>query len=144
MKFICDLNQQEIFTTNNGKLWCYNNWKASTENPFFTLTSAICSRLFLYEFKAFTKEEMNKILWYCIKDIEINIQKDALEYLIISSSGDARAMLTLLNFAYKVSKEIDITLLKELRENVMEMGFIIWYTLWFSKCYDKVFTRFRY
>ncbi len=95
---------------------------ASTENPFFTLTSAIRSRSFLYEFKAFTKEEMDKILDIALKDIEINIYEDALEYLITSSSGDARAMLTLLNFAYKVSKNIDINLLKELRENVIGDG----------------------
>ena len=95
---------------------------ASTENPFFTLTSAIRSRSFLYEFKAFTKDEMNKILDIALKDIEINIEPLALEYLITSSSGDARAMLTLLNFAYKVSKDINIDLLKELRENVIGDG----------------------
>ena len=95
---------------------------ASTENPFFTLTSAIRSRSFLYEFKAFTKEEMNKILYIALKDIDINIDETAKEYLIISSSGDARAMLTLLNFSYKVSKNIDINLLKELRENVIGDG----------------------
>ena len=95
---------------------------ASTENPFFTLTSAIRSRSFLYEFKAFTKDEMNKILDIALKDIEINIEPLALEYLITSSSGDARAMLTLLNFAYKVSKNIELSLLRELRENVIGDG----------------------
>ena len=65
---------------------------------------------------------MNKILDIALKDIEINIHEDALEYLITSSSGDARAMLTLLNFAYKVSKDINISLLKELRENVIGDG----------------------
>ncbi|MCT7571535.1 replication-associated recombination protein A [Aliarcobacter butzleri] len=95
---------------------------ASTENPFFTLTSAIRSRSFLYEFKPFTKDEMNKILYIALKDIDINISDEAKEYLIISSSGDARAMLTLLNFSYKVSKDINIDLLKELRENVIGDG----------------------
>lgn len=95
---------------------------ASTENPFFTLTNAIRSRSFLYEFKPFTKDEMNKILYIALKDIDININDEAKEYLIISSSGDARAMLTLLNFSYKVSKDINIDLLKELRENVIGDG----------------------
>ncbi|MDN5127363.1 replication-associated recombination protein A [Aliarcobacter butzleri] len=95
---------------------------ASTENPFFTLTNAIRSRSFLYEFKPFTKDEMNKILYIALKDIDINISDEAKEYLIISSSGDARAMLTLLNFSYKVSKDINIGLLKELRENVIGDG----------------------
>lgn len=95
---------------------------ASTENPFFTLTNAIRSRSFLYEFKPFTKDEMNKILYIALKDIDINISDEAKEYLLISSSGDARAMLTLLNFSYKVSKDINIDLLKELRENVIGDG----------------------
>jgi len=95
---------------------------ASTENPFFTLTNAIRSRSFLYEFKAFTKEEMEKILLVALIDIDVNITQEAKEHLIHSSSGDARAMLTLLNFSYKVSKEIDITLIKELRENVIGDG----------------------
>lgn len=95
---------------------------ASTENPFFTLTNAIRSRSFLYEFKPFTKDEMNKILYIALKDIDININDEAKEYLIISSSGDARAMLTLLNFSYKVSKDINIDILKELRENVIGDG----------------------
>lgn len=95
---------------------------ASTENPFFTLTNAIRSRSFLYEFKAFTKEEMIKILAKATNEVDVSFTSSAKEYLIVSSSGDARAMLTLLNFAYKVSKEIDIDLLRELRENVIGDG----------------------
>ena len=95
---------------------------ASTENPFFTLTNAIRSRSFLYEFKAFTKDEMYKILNKAINEVDVNFDENAVDYLIVSSSGDARAMLTLLNFAYKVSKNITIELLKELRENVIGDG----------------------
>jgi len=95
---------------------------ASTENPFFTLTNAIRSRAFLYEFKAFTQDEMNKILQIALKDVDADLEDEAKEYLILSSSGDARAMLTLLNFSYKVSKDINIDLLKQLRENVIGDG----------------------
>jgi len=95
---------------------------ASTENPFFTLTSAIRSRAFLYEFKAFEYIDMLKILDFALKDIDINISSNAKEYLISSSSGDARALLTLLNFSYKVSKDIDIELLRQLREKVIGDG----------------------
>lgn len=95
---------------------------ASTENPFFTLTNAIRSRSFLYEFKSFTQDEMNKILQIALKDVDIKLNDDTKEYLILSSSGDARAMLTLLNFSYKVSKNITVDLLKELRENVIGDG----------------------
>ena len=89
---------------------------ASTENPFFTLTSAIRSRSFLFEFKAFTKEEMNEVLNRAQKSISFKLNKEAREYLILSSSGDARAMLNLLNFALKINTNIELRTLKELRE----------------------------
>ncbi|RXJ97161.1 recombinase RarA [Arcobacter sp. AHV-9/2010] len=95
---------------------------ASTENPFFTLTSAIRSRSFLYEFLPFTYDEMENILKTVLKDIDINLSSEVKDYLIYSSSGDARAMLTLLNFAYKVNQNISIDTLKQLRANVIGDG----------------------
>ena len=95
---------------------------ASTENPFFTLTSAIRSRSFLYEFLPFTYNEMERILNIVLKDIDITLSNEAKEYLIYSSSGDARAMLTLLNFSYKANQEISLNSLKELRANVIGDG----------------------
>ena len=95
---------------------------ASTENPFFTLTSAIRSRSFLYEFLPFTYNEMERILNIVLKDIDITLSNEVKEYLIYSSSGDARAMLTLLNFSYKADQEISLNSLKELRANVIGDG----------------------
>ncbi|MGB0989338.1 MAG: replication-associated recombination protein A, partial [Halarcobacter sp.] len=89
---------------------------ASTENPFFTLTNAIRSRSFLYEFRAFTKEEMEEVLKRTFNHISYTIDNDAREYLILSSSGDARAMLNLLNFAVKIDSHVTMKILKELRE----------------------------
>ena len=95
---------------------------ASTENPFFTLTSAIRSRSFLYEFLPFNYGELLDILNKVFKDVDIKIDKESIDYLIYSSSGDARAMLTLLNFAYKVNNQVDINILKELRKNIIGDG----------------------
>ena len=95
---------------------------ASTENPFFTLTSAIRSRSFLYEFLPFNYDELLDILNEVFKDIDITLSNEAKEYLIYSSSGDARAMLTLLNFSYKANQEISLNTLKELRANVIGDG----------------------
>jgi len=96
---------------------------ASTENPFFTLTAGIRSRSFLYEFKAHDKEDLNELLNKALIQLKnINIDNEAKEYLINSSSGDARAMLNLLDFAYKVSNNINIDLLKELRVNSIGDG----------------------
>ncbi|MGJ0315565.1 replication-associated recombination protein A [Aliarcobacter cryaerophilus] len=95
---------------------------ASTENPFFTLTNAIRSRSFLYEFLPFSYDEMEKILNIVLKDIDITLSNEVKDYLIYSSSGDARAMLTLLNFSYKANQEITLATLKELRANVIGDG----------------------
>ena len=95
---------------------------ASTENPFFTLTNAIRSRSFLYEFLPFSYNEMERILNIVLKDIDITLSNEVKDYLIYSSSGDARAMLTLLNFSYKANQEISLNTLKELRANVIGDG----------------------
>lgn len=114
-------NQQEVLLPVMENYYA-NIIGASTENPFFTLTNAIRSRSFLYKFESFTNIELENILDVVIKDEEILLSKDAQEYLINSSDGDARAMLTLLNFAYKVNKEIDISVLKELRNEAIVDG----------------------
>lgn len=95
---------------------------ASTENPFFTLTSAIRSRSFLYEFKPLTNIELDGIIQTALNSSDITLSKEAREYLIASSSGDARAMLNLLNFASKIENNISFETLKELRSNVIGDG----------------------
>ncbi len=95
---------------------------ASTENPFFTLTNGIRSRGFLYEFKPLNYQELENLTNKAIKELNITINQEAIEYLIVSSSGDGRALLNLIDFASKVDKEITIKLLKELRETSMGDG----------------------
>ncbi|PHR73379.1 MAG: recombinase RarA [Arcobacter sp.] len=95
---------------------------ASTENPFFTLTSAIRSRSFLFEFLALNKEELENILLYAQKELDCTLKPEEKEYLINTSSGDARAMLNLIDFAYKVEGNITLEILKELRQNVIGDG----------------------
>ena len=95
---------------------------ASTENPFFTLTNAIRSRSFLFEFEAFKRDELIQILAFAQKEAQIALNDDCIDYLINSSSGDARAMLNLLEFAYKCNSDITIETLKQLRQNVIGDG----------------------
>ena len=95
---------------------------ASTENPFFTLTNAIRSRSFLFEFKSLTNEDLEQVLNSAINNADLTIDKECKEYLINSSGGDARAMLNLLNFASKISKKIDIEVLRDLRKDSIVDG----------------------
>ena len=77
---------------------------ASTENPFFSLTNGIRSRSFIYEFKTLTYKELENLLYKAIKSLDITIDKEAIEYVIVSSSGDGRALLNLLDFTSKIRK----------------------------------------
>ncbi len=95
---------------------------ASTENPYFTLTSGIRSRSMLFEFKALTKEDLDEILTRVSKKINFEIEKEAKEYLISSSAGDARAMLNLLEYALHVQNKIDLNVLKNLRPSALKDG----------------------
>ncbi|MFA7090287.1 MAG: recombinase RarA, partial [Arcobacteraceae bacterium] len=95
---------------------------ASTENPFFTLTNAIRSRSFTYEFKSLSINELQKVLEQALGIIEVELNFEAREYLLNSSSGDARALLNLLDFASKVSKNITLEILLELRSKSIGDG----------------------
>jgi len=95
---------------------------ASTENPFFSLTNGIRSRAFLYEFKPLSYQELESLTKKAIEKLDITLDQETLEYLIVSSSGDGRALLNLLDFGSKVDNKITLPLLKELRETAMGDG----------------------
>ncbi len=95
---------------------------ASTENPYFTLTSGIRSRSMLFEFFPLENEDLEEILKKTEKEMDFRIEKDAREYLISSSSGDVRSMLNLLEFALKVNNNIDLKTLKALRSSALKDG----------------------
>jgi putative ATPase len=91
---------------------------ASTENPFYTLTSAIRSRSMVFEFKKLKESHLSQI----IDLLDLDIEEKAKEYAISSSGGDARAMLNLLDFGSKVSSPIDLETLKSLRPTSLNDG----------------------
>ncbi|QFR48388.1 replication-associated recombination protein A [Sulfurimonas lithotrophica] len=112
-------NQQEVLLPvmeNNSILLI----GASTENPFFSLTSAIRSRSMLFELYPINNDSLNKLLERFLKDLTIDA--DAKEYLVASSGGDARAMLKLLEFASNLDKHITLQNLKSLRPNALSAG----------------------
>ncbi len=114
-------NQQEVLLPvmgNNSVLII----GASTENPFFSLTSAIRSRSMLFELHAVSHAALQKLLYRAIERGGLSIDKDAQEYLIASSGGDARAMLKLIEFASEVNTNVTIELLKSLRPNALQAG----------------------
>lgn len=88
---------------------------ATTENPKFTVSSGIRSRMMIFEFKSLSYDDLEKLLSDIQKSVYFQINQDAKEYLISSSSGDARSMLNLLEYALSVDKNISLKTLKTLR-----------------------------
>ena len=114
-------NQQEVLLPvmeNNSVLVI----GASTENPFFTLTSAIRSRSMLFELKHISKDALYKLLARAISLNNLSIDDATKEYLVASSGGDARAMLKLLEFSANIDTKITIEVLKQLRPNALQAG----------------------
>jgi len=114
-------NQQEVLLPvmeNNSVLVI----GASTENPFFSLTSAIRSRSMLFELKHISNSALQTLLSKAIEKYELIIDEETQEYLVSSSGGDARAMLKLLEFASNLNATIDIETLKSLRPNALQAG----------------------
>jgi len=114
-------NQQEVLLPvmeNNSVLII----GASTENPFFSLTSAIRSRSMLFELKNIGDEALYKLLDRAIESSSIECENDAKEYLVKSSGGDARAMLKLLEFSSNIDTHITLDILKSLRPSALSGG----------------------
>ncbi|QCD43869.1 replication-associated recombination protein A [Campylobacter mucosalis] len=95
---------------------------ASTENPFFTLSSGIRSRSMLFEFKPLNSADFEKLLLNVQKSVNFSIENDAKEYLFKSSGGDARSFLNLLEFALTIDTNVTLQNLKILRANAVNEG----------------------
>jgi putative ATPase len=95
---------------------------ASTENPYFTLTSGIRSRSMLFEFKPIERDEFEKLFQRVEKELSIMIEKSSKEYLIDSSAGDVRALLNLLEYALNIDEKLSLETLKTLRPSALKDG----------------------
>jgi putative ATPase len=88
---------------------------ATTENPFFAVNSALVSRSQIFQFQALTEAEISALVRRAIQDpengygkLKMSIDDDALNFIAISSDGDARRALTALEIAVlSQSKERD-------------------------------------
>jgi len=95
---------------------------ASTQNPYYSLTSAIRSRSHSFQLNSISTEAMKHFLEHILECEKISIESDAKEYLVHSSSGDIRAMLHLLESASIISDSIGIDTLKSIRQEPLRAG----------------------
>ncbi len=95
---------------------------ASTENPYYALTAAMRSRSHLFELKPISQEEMHSYLEKILALEKIEMQEEAKRYLILSSGGDLRAMLNLLESAAAVESPVTLKSLKAIRPHAIQAG----------------------
>lgn len=93
----------------------------STINPLHSLTNALRSRMFLFEFRPLSQIELETLLNRAIQHLEIPLGEEEKHYLIQISQGDARAMINLLEFA-SLSPPITLRSLQSLRPHPITEG----------------------
>jgi len=81
---------------------------ATTENPSFEVISPLLSRCRVFVMEELKEEDMKKI----IKRTGCKIKKDALDWLISMSGGDARQAIAMIENTMSLYKEINIENLK--------------------------------
>ena len=99
---------------------------ATTENPSFGVISPLLSRTRVYRLKPLEPEYVRKIIRRALKadqvlkDIKIKIAKDAMDYLLTVSSGDARVALDTLEFAIMTLEGKERVIKKKLLSLVLQ------------------------
>lgn len=85
---------------------------ATTENPFFYLTGPLLSRTKLFVFEPLQKEDILGLLKAALVEtgrglgkLQIEIDREALDYLADKANGDARVALNALEMAVLVGEE---------------------------------------
>jgi putative ATPase len=76
----------------------------------------------LFELKPITNEALRELLVRAIERGGLDVAADAMEYIVASSGGDARAMLKLLEFCSEVNTSVTLALVKSLRPNALQAG----------------------
>jgi len=72
---------------------------ATTENPSFEIIGPLLSRTRVLVLNQLTEKELTKITKRAIKFLKIKINKEALNFLLSASNGDARVLLNVLEIA---------------------------------------------
>ena len=95
---------------------------ASTQNPYYSLTSAIRSRSMLFELQPINQEDLALLLEKALEKKPFIIDEEAKEYLLYSSGGDARSMLKLLEQLSYLERDITKELILQLKPNATKQG----------------------
>jgi len=106
---------------------------ATTENPFFSVTPAIRSRVQIFELEPLSNDDIRMAIQLALKDKErgfdfpVELDDDALDFIGISTNGDLRSAYNSLDLAVLSTPEDDkgirhITL--DVMENSLQKSYI--------------------
>lgn len=90
---------------------------ATTENPSFSVNSAILSRALVFRFKPLTPEATVQLIQHAMASDALktsSITEDAAKSLATAAQGDARRALNLLSAATAISKDVNADTIREL------------------------------
>ena len=95
---------------------------ASTENPYYSMTAAMRSRSHLFELESLDDEAMEAYLDRVLEAEGVEIDTESRTFLVSSSSGDARAMLNLLESGIAIESPLRLDTLRQIRPYAMQAG----------------------
>jgi len=95
---------------------------ASTQNPYYSLTAAFRSRSHLFELYPISESDLKRLVEEVAQKEGLTLTNEALEFIVSSSSGDARGALNLLESASFVDKGIQLETLKQIRPHALQGG----------------------
>jgi putative ATPase len=100
---------------------------ATTENPFFTINSALVSRSRVFQFEPLSNDDVKTLVLRAVADEErglgryaIHLHDDAMEFLAETSDGDARRALSALEVGVLSSRESPVEFTRQLAEESVQ------------------------
>jgi putative ATPase len=100
---------------------------ATTENPFFTVNSALVSRSRIFQFEPLVAESIKALLRRAAADTkrglgryDVRLHDDALDFLVETSDGDARRALSALEVGVLSSETRPVEFTRQLAEESVQ------------------------
>ncbi len=117
---------------------------ATTENPFFSLNSALVSRSRVFQFEPLSSEDVALLLRRALEDrdrgfgsLAIEMDEEALDFLANTSDGDARRALSAMEVGVLSSRQFPLKFTKSLAAESLQRKAIVYDNLGDSH-YDSI------
>ena len=85
---------------------------ATTENPSFTLNSALLSRTKVYVLKTLNEDTLTELVDKALERLNCEIESDAKQLLIASADGDGRRLLNTIELGWQLAQSEDSKVMK--------------------------------